>query len=298
MPGPTEGPFALIANVLNKDVLKGPEASRCFHCAQCPQSQWAASPLWAQTPQLPSCSPWTLAYRSASRCGSCHPCSWGRLWGSQAWKSHPWGSSSPSCGASCCTSTASSPGTHAWEWRTSCEASCHQMLPVEQLYVTLDWFPPRELILILNNLHFSSNMVIVHYFNNRFSNLLKISHKFPESTILEMELWICLWSCHHSHFLCCSKNNDSGHEIMPLNSLFWEAICQEQNAWIHSKQMDNFLWVFNLLDLKSLLSDVYSFHSCLKRKKKKSQAVAGHKSSKWKYWHGCYTDLILNFALN
>ena len=125
---------------------------------------------------------------------------WGRLWGSQAWKSHPWGSSS-SCGASCCASTAGSPGTHAREWRTSCEASCHQMLPVEQLYVTLDWFPPRELISILNNLHFSSDMVIVHYFNNRFSNLLKISHKFPESTILEMELWICLWSCHHSHFL-------------------------------------------------------------------------------------------------
>ena len=145
------------------------------------------------------------------------------------------------------------------------------MLPVEQLYVTLDWFPPRELISILNNLHFSSDMVIVHYFNNRFSNLLKISHKFPESTILEMELWICLWSCHHSHFLCCSKNNDSGHEIMPLNSLFWEAICQDRNAWIHSKQTDNFLRVFNLLELKSLLSDVYSFHSFLKIKKKKKK---------------------------
>ena len=31
MPGPIEGPFAFIANMLNKDVLKGPEASMCFH---------------------------------------------------------------------------------------------------------------------------------------------------------------------------------------------------------------------------------------------------------------------------
>lgn len=79
------------------------------------------------------------------------------------------------------------------------------------------------------------------------SQTLKISHKFPESTILEMELCICLWSWHYSHFQCCSKNNDGGHEIIPLNSLFWEAICQDWNAWIHSKKTDNFLWVFNIL---------------------------------------------------
>lgn len=49
-------------------------------------------------------------------------------------------------------------------------------------------------MLILNYPHFLSYMVIAHYFNNKFSNLLKIAHNFPESAILEMELCICLWS--------------------------------------------------------------------------------------------------------
>ena len=49
MPGPTEGPFALIANMLNKDILKGPEASRCFHIVHN-----AHSPNWQHLHYGPS----------------------------------------------------------------------------------------------------------------------------------------------------------------------------------------------------------------------------------------------------
>ena len=49
MPGPTEGPFALIANMLNKDILKGPEASRCFHVVHN-----AHSPNWQHLHYGPS----------------------------------------------------------------------------------------------------------------------------------------------------------------------------------------------------------------------------------------------------
>lgn len=87
--------------MLSKDGLRRVQGlPGCFHIAyDAPVNMWSLH-HGHSLHNFPSCSPWTLAYRPPLSAWSCPPLAKEGS-GAGAWKSHSWGSSSPSCSASC-----------------------------------------------------------------------------------------------------------------------------------------------------------------------------------------------------
>lgn len=110
------------------------------HSPQCLQPPWVASSQWpsfyfplVHLGSWPTDFPHNIGHASLVN-QECHKVDW-------LGKGHPWRSSSPSHDACCHASQAGSPVTHVWEQRTSCEACCHQIPPVEQEFL-IDWVDP------------------------------------------------------------------------------------------------------------------------------------------------------------
>ena len=130
MPVLVEAPFALVTDMLSKDGLKGPEASGCFHVAHDAHNHHGQSLhdghslhnlLLVHLGPWPVDLPHNVGHASlvAEEGGEVHGLGRGIL------------GEVLQCGR--CSSAAGSPGTRAWEQRTSCETSGCQKLPVEEL---------------------------------------------------------------------------------------------------------------------------------------------------------------------